>query len=484
MRDALAADALLGNRYRLLRPLARGGMAAVWEAEDSVLGRRVAVKVLHPHLAVDASVRERFRREAVAVARLSHPAVVAVFDTGEDDDVAYLVMELVEGPTLRDVLREQGALPTATAVEIVAQVAAGLGVAHERGIVHRDVKPANILVLPDSRAKLTDFGIARGEQGTDFDEDLTSTGTIVGTARYLAPEQVHGGAVDARTDVYALGLVLYEAVCGRPAFDEETEIATAIARTQGGPLPPRQVRVDVPRELEAVIMRSLARDPADRFQTAADLRSALLALHATLDDTPAAGIRLPAPADRRFTAGAIAIIVVALVVALVGLFATETGRSVLKGFRDRLPGGDAAPARITGTADFDPFGDDRQENPETAPLARDGSRDTAWETTRYNTPAFGNLKPGVGLRIDLAAESALSELTVIAQGAPWDAEVYVGDAAAATLDAWGEPVARGTGLGERATFDLHGTAGRSVLLWITHLPASGQLGIAEVRVAG
>lgn len=488
MSEALTADRVLGDRYRLLRQLARGGMATVWEAEDDVLSRRVAIKVLHPHLASDETFRERFRREAVAVARLNHPAVVAVFDTGEDDDLAYLVMELVDGRPLSTVLSERGQLPAATAIDIVSQIAEGLGAAHERGIVHRDVKPANILILDDGRAKITDFGIARGAAGTDLDEDLTQVGTIVGTAKYLAPEQVEGGEVDARTDVYSLGLVLYEALCGRPAFSEETELATALARTREAPLSPRQVRVDVPRDIEAVVMRALARNPVDRFASAAELRTALASLDVeAADPTPEAGIRLPAPeADRRFTISVAGVIVVAVVVAMGGFFfaATETGRSVLESFRERLPGRDsAAPVAIAGADDFDPFGDGGEHGNEVG-FAHDGDTSTVWRTDNYHTPAFGNLKPGVGLRLDLGRATTLERLTVETRNEPWDAEVYVGDGSAGSLDEWGEPVTNRTGNTTRATFDLGGTEGQAVLLWITHLPASGQLEVAEVTLAG
>lgn len=487
MAETVTTDTLLGGRYRLLRQVAAGGMAAVWEGEDSVLGRRVAVKVLHSHLAVDDAVRERFRREAIAVARLSHPSVVAIYDTGEDDGVAYLVMELVEGKTLRDLLREEGRLAVGFAVDIAAAVAAGLAVAHERGIIHRDVKPGNILVDPDGRARITDFGIARGKAGTDLDEDLTSTGTIVGTAKYLAPEQVTGGVIDARTDVYALGLVLYEAVCGRPAFEGDTDLATAIARTSGAPLPVRQVRGDVPRELEAVIMRALELDPDHRFQTAADLRAALLAVAPlATDHTPPVGITYPLPSDRRFTIGVVGVVGIAVMVALLGFFfaATETGRSVLQGVRDRLPGGEPEPVAIVGAADFDPEpAGDGNEHPDKVALAHDGNLDTAWDTDDYRSPEFGRLKDGVGLRIDLAESVGVREVSVVAADIPWDAEIYVGDGTASTLAEWGEPVATRTGLGEQATFTLDRTEGRSVLIWITHLPPSGQLAIAEVDVS-
>lgn len=485
----MTADVVLGGRYHLRRQLARGGMATVWEAEDRVLGRRVAVKVLHPHLARDPSFRERFRREGVAVARLTHPAVVAVYDTGADDELVYLVMELVEGRTLRDLLDERGPLDLATAVHLVTEVADGLASAHDRGIVHRDVKPGNVLMMPDGRAKITDFGIARGGagSGSELDEDLTEVGTFVGTAKYVAPEQVEGGPVGPRTDVYALGLVLYEAICGRPAFDEEGDLATAVARTRRAPLAPRQLRVDIPRELEAVTMRALARDPDDRYPSARELRAALLSLE--LDDgepTPETGLPLTVPDDRRFTAGVVAVLVVGLAAALLGVFfaGTGTGRSVLEQVRERLPGGEPEPrpTAVTGADDFDPFGNDGAEHPGEVGLAHDGDPETAWRTDNYHTPAFGNLKPGVGIHVSVEDQQELRRLVVTTRGESWNAEVYVAPEPSSSLEGWGTPIATGTELGERARFDLGGVAGGSVLLWITHLPASGQLEIVEIDV--
>ncbi len=483
----MTADVVLGGRYHLRRQLARGGMATVWEAEDRVLGRRVAVKVLHPHLARDPSFRERFRREGVAVARLTHPAVVAVYDTGADDELVYLVMELVEGRTLRDLLDERGPLDLETAVHLITEVADGLASAHDRGIVHRDVKPGNVLVLPDGRAKITDFGIARGGDGSELDEDLTEVGTFVGTAKYVAPEQVEGGPVGPRTDVYALGLVLYEALCGRPAFDEEGDLATAVARTRRAPLAPRQLRVDIPRELEAVIMRALARDPDDRYPSARELRAALLSLE--LDDgepTPETGLPLTVPDDRRFTAGVVAVLVIGLAAALLGVFfaGTGTGRSVLEQVRERLPGGEPAPrpTAVTGADDFDPFGNDGAEHPGEVGRVHDGDPGTAWRTDNYHTPAFGNLKPGVGIHVSVEDQQELRRLVVTTRGESWNAEVYVAPEPSASLEGWGTPIATGTELGERARFDLGGVAGGSVLLWITHLPASGQLEIVEIDV--
>jgi serine/threonine-protein kinase len=262
---------VLGGRYTLVEPLARGGMAAVWVADDPVLSRRVAVKILRDDLAADSNTRARFRHEAISAARLNHPNVVATYDTGDDDGTAYIVMELVDGPTVRQLLREQGRLPIGEAIRIGIQVADALEAAHRAGIVHRDVKPPNVLVPPGRPVKVTDFGIAKA-MGVD---DLTRTGTVMGTARYLAPEQVNGKPTDARTDVYALGLLLYEMLCGQSPFGGDTDVATAMARLTTSAPSIRAQRPNVPQMLDDIVHRCLARDPAKRFPTAADARAAL-----------------------------------------------------------------------------------------------------------------------------------------------------------------------------------------------------------------
>lgn len=286
---------MLGGRYHLVEPLARGGMAAVWIADDPVLSRRVAVKILREDLAANEATRARFRHEAISAARLNHPNVVATYDTGDDDGTAYIVMELIDGPTVRQLLREQGRLPIGEAIRIGTQVAEALEAAHRAGIVHRDVKPPNVLVPPEGPVKVTDFGIAKAS-GSD---DLTRTGTVMGTARYLAPEQVNGQPTDARTDVYALGLLLYEMLCGQPPFGGDTDVATAMARLTTTAPSIRAQRPNVPQSLDDVVHRCLARDPARRFASAADARAALAAVRPDPKGPPASRSGTgPVPAPR------------------------------------------------------------------------------------------------------------------------------------------------------------------------------------------
>jgi serine/threonine-protein kinase len=282
---------VLGGRYHLVEPLARGGMAAVWIADDPVLSRRVAVKILRDDLAADEGTRARFRHEAISAARLNHPNVVATYDTGDDDGTAYIVMELIDGPTVRQLLQEHGQLPIREAIRIGMQVADALEAAHRAGIVHRDVKPPNVLVPPAGPVKVTDFGIAKAT-GAD---DLTRAGMVMGTARYLAPEQVNGMPTDARTDVYALGLLLYEMLCGRPPFGGDTDMATAMARLTTSAPSIRAQRPNVPRSLDDVVHRCLARDPVRRFASAAAARAALAAIRPDPKVPAAAPRPLPRP---------------------------------------------------------------------------------------------------------------------------------------------------------------------------------------------
>jgi serine/threonine-protein kinase len=263
-------------------------MATVFRGSDRVLGRTVAVKVLAPTFAKDETFVERFRREAQAAAGLNHPNVVAVFDTGSDDGVHYIVMEHVEGRTLADFIREEGALPPPRAAEIAAAVCRALSSAHEKGMVHRDVKPGNVLFTSDGGVKVADFGIARVVAG----EPLTVTGSVMGTASYLSPEQATGSTVDGRSDIYSLGCVLYEMLTGRTPFEGDTPVSIAYKHVGEEPTVPSSVNPAVPPALEAVVKRAMAKSPADRYQSAdemaADLQhtAAIAAPQATAAITP------------------------------------------------------------------------------------------------------------------------------------------------------------------------------------------------------
>ncbi len=274
------AGRTLGGRYRLEVPIARGGMAEVWEAHDEILSRPVAVKVLQPHLATDEVFLERFRREAVTAARLAHPGVVSTFDTGIDNGTAYIVMELVKGRTLRQLLSEQSRLEPWQAVAVARQIADALVHAHQAGLVHRDIKPANVLLIEDEmggmRVKVTDFGIAKASAGVGT--DLTRTGTVLGTPKYVSPEQIKGEDPDARADLYSLGVVFYEMLVGKPPFVGDTDLATAMAHLNNRvPKVSASVR-GVPPELDRLVSDLLAKDPKRRVPSAVVLRQRLDAL--------------------------------------------------------------------------------------------------------------------------------------------------------------------------------------------------------------
>jgi serine/threonine-protein kinase len=265
---------IFNGRYELHRRLGRGGMAEVYLARDQLLDRPVAVKVLFPALATDAGFVERFRREAQAAANLQHPNIVSVFDWGEANGTYFIVMEYVEGLTLAETLRDEGRLHPDRAAEITADIAAALGFAHRNGVVHRDVKPGNVLITRDGGVKVADFGIARAISDSS-DQNLTKTGSVMGTATYFSPEQARGAPVDPRSDLYSLGVVLYEMITGRPPFSGDSAVAIAYKHVQENPVPPRRVDPSLPETLEAITLKTLAKNPANRYPSAQDLRADL-----------------------------------------------------------------------------------------------------------------------------------------------------------------------------------------------------------------
>ncbi|MDQ6682865.1 MAG: protein kinase, partial [Chloroflexota bacterium] len=263
---------LVGGRYRIIAPLGEGGMATIWRALDEQLDREVAVKLLRPQYGSDAGFAARFRQEARSAGSLSHPNIVSVFDYGTDptDDNQYIVMELVEGDNLSTVLQERGSLSTEDSVRVAIAIASALEAAHRRGIVHRDVKPGNILITDEGDVKVTDFGIARAVS----EASMTVTGTTLGSVHYFSPEQARGDEVTGTSDVYSLGIVLYEMLTGRRPFEGDSAAGVALRRLNEDPPPPSTYK-PVPAGLSAIIMRALQRDPARRFPDAGSLAEAL-----------------------------------------------------------------------------------------------------------------------------------------------------------------------------------------------------------------
>ncbi|MEZ5376712.1 MAG: serine/threonine-protein kinase [Acidimicrobiales bacterium] len=516
----MRAGSMLAGRYRLVAPIATGGMAQVWQAEDTVLGRRVAAKVLHPHLATDQAFLLRFRREAIAAARLSHRSIVGIYDTVSDDGNEAIIMELIEGRTMRAVLDEAGPMPVADVIDIGVQVAEALGEAHRGGVVHRDIKPSNILLCADRRVMVTDFGIAKAGEDTD----LTVTGTLLGTAKYLSPEQVLGDDVDPRSDLYSLGVVLYEAIAGRAPFRAETDAATALARLHQQPRPLQEFRRDLPAALISIIDRLLARDPADRWMTAIEARTALAALDrspvtpttppgANQDATrtittpeplpsvaPSASINDHVLNDHEFGGSefddhehsflrseqswlvpALIVLVLAAALVLAGILFTTKASIDFGGDTPSVSGDETSEttvltptnelveATVAGLSTIDPpaQGGDGEENDALLPLAIDGDRNTVWRSDRYNGPGFAGLKPGIGLLIDLGGTARVSQLDLETNGEGWAVEIYVGDDFSGPIDTWGEPIGGGSDLDGRESFDFDSARGTQLLVWIT-----------------
>jgi len=454
-------------------------MSEVWEAHDDILGRSVAVKVLLVQFAGDPTLRSRFQTEAIAAARLIHPTIVSIYDTVEIDGRDAIVMELVRGRTLREFLDERGSLDAIEVIHIGGEVATALSIAHRAGIIHRDIKPANILLSDDGRVVVTDFGIAKV-----LDEpDLTRTAQLLGTVKYLAPEQVEGGPVDARTDVYALGAVLYEALCGEAPFRADTPAALALARMHRDPTRPMLVAANVPADLDVTLMRSLARVPAQRFETASDLRVSLASTRLdVIADPTVMGTTFPTPElvveehhkdfSTRSRSGLIlSMVIIAALITLALLIAnTDAGRELFSDAPTTTTIAQPSIMAISGTTTFDPA--DRnggRENESTSRNAVDADSLTSWSTDIYASASFGNLKTGVGLIISLADSASLDAIAIESPSKGWSVAAYVGDGSATTLTQWGPPVAAAADIQSGVTLDLHGARGMALLLWITDL---------------
>ncbi len=464
-------------------------MATVYRARDEVLARTVAIKILHPNLVDDAEFLERFRREALAAARLTHPNIVSIYDTGTEEsdsgDQHFIVMEFCGGGTLASLIAREGSLRPDRISEIGASICDALAYAHSNGVIHRDVKPANVLLADDGTVKVSDFGIAKAAFNG---KDITTTGSLLGTVTYISPEHARGEEPDERSDIYSLGVVLYELATGRVPFSAETPVATAMLHVNEPPQPPRAIRAGIPRDLEETILAALAKDPADRPSSADELRTRLVKRGTSSQTAVIRSVRSPsaAPADHRGDASwvvrVLLLVATVVVLALVAtwLLSEEEPRG------DRRPrDGRAAgtPLDVMSVADFDPEGGDG-EHPETAHQAADDNETTSWKTEDYDNGFEGVGKTGVGLIFDLGESTEVASIEIVTTTPGMSIEIRASDELPSGDEQSAELVESDTSVGTSETYD----AGESVqywLVWINDLPpGSVAARISEVRFFG
>lgn len=480
---------VLSDRYRLESKLGSGGMSTVYLARDETLERLVAVKVLHREVSDRPDQIERFRREARAVAQLSHPNVVGVIDAGEDGGYPYIVFEYVEGETLKQRIGRLGRLPLDEAAAYAIETGRGLAAAHARSLVHRDVKPQNVLIDSEGRAKVTDFGIARSLDTAG----LTATGRVLGTTDYVSPEQAMGHAVDARSDIYSLGVVLYEMLIGDVPFHADTQVGVAMKHVQQALPDVQRKRPEISAALAAVVDASVAKDPDHRYpHMQAMLRDleAALEVEVARSGAPTGEVTtvlesVPAKRRRLLTrrriswAGALMVLAAGAVAILIAALAGEEKRGRAEG---------ATPVKAATADDFDPPPGDLEEHGEEVGSAVDGDpTGTAWSTETYQTEDLG--KPGVGLWVDAGGPVVAEALEVRSATEGWDAKVYGRVDEPLSTDAlsdWGTPIGSATDVGKDEAIPLRTDAElQYFLIWITR-PADAEGGyrveIADVLI--
>jgi serine/threonine-protein kinase len=473
---------VLSGRYRLESKLGSGGMSTVYLARDETLERWVAAKVLHREISDQPDQIERFRREARAVAQVSHPNVVAVIDAGEDGGRPYIVFEYVEGETLKQRIDRLGRLPLDEAAAYAIEIGRGLVAAHARRLVHRDVKPQNVLIDSEGRAKVTDFGIAR-----ELEQDgLTRTGRVLGTTDYVSPEQAMGNAVDARSDIYSLGVLLFEMLTGDVPFKAENLVGVAMKHVNERLPDVQRRRPEVSSALAAVVERATEKEARKRYPDMhamlADLQVALevevaRAGHSTGEATTVLDSvsrrRRGLPSSRTVSVAGILLVLAAVAGAL--LIAGLTGDEDSRG--GGAPSG-GTEVEIQGAEDFDPLpGGDGDEHGEEVGLVTDGVPGTTWSTETYGLAsiddATGGAKPGVGLILDAGEVVDGASLVIGSDETDWEGEIYVAESGPpAELEGWGEPVAPFTGAeAAEQGIELGGVPGRYYLIWITSAAA-------------
>jgi eukaryotic-like serine/threonine-protein kinase len=474
---------LIADRYELEELVGSGGMSSVYKAKDTLLERNVALKILHAHYTGDEEYVQRFRHEARAVAQLSHPNIVTVIDRGEENGRQFIVFEYVHGENLKELIDRTGPLPVRRAVELSLEIARGLAFAHAQGLVHRDVKPQNVLLNGDGEAKVTDFGIARS---LDVEHGMTQTGTVLGTSNYIAPEQASGRHVNELTDVYSLGVVLYELLTGEVPFPGDNFVAVAMKHINEPAPSVLERRPDAPLRLAAAIDRALAKQPEDRFPSmgafAAELERVLDELGSP-DGSATAILRSPVVKESRprpVRAGRRSrlpwlLLLLGLAIAAVVAGVLLLGGSGGKKGSSNGGGGGTVPVTLSAAAGYDPQGDGEEHNADAA-KATDGDPATYWQTDHYASAQFGNLKHGVGLLLDAGGTHALKQLTVSSDTPGFTAQVLTVSAPSAT----GSADSSVHTVGSSTTIPLNGASSRYYVLWITQLPGAGVAHVNEV----
>jgi eukaryotic-like serine/threonine-protein kinase len=485
---------LLNGRFRLEEQIGAGGMSTVYRAFDPTLERWVAIKLMHRDISTDPDQLERFRREARAVARLSHPHVVTVIDAGEDEGNPFIVFEYVEGETLKERIRRLGRLPVGEAVAYAIEVGRALSAAHAEMLVHRDVKPQNVLIDPEGRAKVTDFGIARSLEA----HGLTATGRVLGTTDYVSPEQALGHDVTEQSDVYSLGVVLYEMLAGEVPFKGDTQVAVAMRHVRE-PLPDIQkLRPEISAALAAVIDRATAKETGNRYATADEMvrdleqvlaieaaragetsGEATTVLRALSGDTAdVAPVRLRRP--RRVLV--VSALVIGLVGGLIAYFATRTERGPGEAAVPKQGVGERVKLTSNAAEDYDPEGDQEESGDQTQNVL-DGNPSTVWDTETYRGGFEGSNKSGVGLYVEAPAPVAARRLVLTTQTPGWTAEVYAANGVPAEIGSWNK-VSRKVEVGEstRIPLDTGRQEFRNYLLWITSLPEGNKVVIPELNL--
>jgi serine/threonine-protein kinase len=485
---------VLSGRYRLEAKLGSGGMSTVYLARDETLDRPVAVKVMHREMSEQEDQLARFRQEARAVAKLSHPNVVSVIDAGEDGGHPYIVFEYVEGETLKQRVSRVGALDPQEAIAYAIEVARGLAVAHSRQMVHRDIKPQNILIDDEGRAKLTDFGISR-----QLEQDgMTATGRVLGTTDYVAPEQAMGKAVDPRSDIYSLGVVLYEMLVGQVPFKADSQVGVAMKHVNEELPDVQSRRPEVSAAVALVVERATAKDPARRYQAIGemidDLSTALEVEAARAGTTSGEATSvldaLPPPkrsldSRSRWSWPTIVLLLLAVGAALVAAKLMSDGLG--GGGVDRGKGSAVA---IASATDYDPQGDGQEVGSKVGYAADGDPSGTAWETEHYDSDTFAGTKtgpdPGVGVYVTTESPTTAKKMIVRTPTLGWDAQVFASPAGPPSdLSGWGEPVGETTDAGALEEIDLHVTEpSRYFLLWFTKASeARDQAGRYQVEIS-